>query len=189
MALDPRGMGEAIVRNLPARTGRSLQQWLDLLAQDGPADAREQVAWLQRTHGLGRVTAQVVVGHAGGRDVLDVAAYDAPDTLVAGLFGPPGSALRLRYEALRAEIEAAVPGARVTACKGYVGFSARRQFAAVRPRRGGLELGLRPGGVEVPGEAPVKGLGGGGLTRAVLVDTADGRPPAAVLAAIVDAAR
>ena len=118
MALDPRGMGEAIVRNLPARTGRSLQQWLDLLAQDGPADAREQVAWLQRTHGLGRVTAQVVVGHAGGRDVLDVAAYDAPDTLVAGLFGPPGSALRLRYEALRAEIEAAVPGARARPTPG-----------------------------------------------------------------------
>jgi len=120
---------------------------------------------------------------------MDVHAYDDPEAFLTALFGPPAADLRCRYEALCEEIKATVPGTRVTVCRGYVGFATRRQFAAVRARRGALQLGLRPGNVEAPGEARVSGLGGGSLTRAVLVDTPDGRPSAAVLAAVADAAK
>lgn len=190
MALNPREMGEAVVRNLPEKTGRSLEQWLAVLGTDGPATPRERVAWLKREHGLGHVTAQTVVGHArDGSAVMDVTVYDDVDALVAALFGDPGSDLRRRYEALRADIEATVPDVRVTACRGYVGFATRRQFAAVRARKGDLQLGLRPGDVEAPGEAPVKGLGGGSLTRAVVVINPDGRLDEATRAALADVAK
>ncbi|MGF1645525.1 MAG: DUF4287 domain-containing protein [Kineosporiaceae bacterium] len=138
MALNPREMGEAIARNLPARTGRSLDEWLAVLDAEGPATPGERVRWLEHQHGLGRITAQTVVGHApGGGDVTDVTASDDPDALVSALFGNPSADLRRRYEQLRGDIEAMVPGVRVTACRGYVGFATRRQFAAVRARRGG----------------------------------------------------
>lgn len=190
MALNPREMGEAIVRNLPAKTGRSLAEWVALLDADGPATPRERVDWLTREHGLGRITAQTVVGHArDGGAVVDVAAYDDAESLVASLFGDPGTDLRRRYEALRADIEATVPDVRVTACRGYVGFATRRQFAAVRPRKGDLQLGLRPGDVEAPGEIRVSGLGGGSLTRAVLVTSPDGRLDDATRAAVADVAK
>lgn len=190
MALNPREMGEAIIRNLPAKTGRSLEQWLTLLDADGPSTPRDRVDWLEREHGLGRITAQAVVGHApGGEEVTDVTAYDDPDSLVTALFGAPGTDMRRRYEALRADIEATVPDVRVTECRGYVGFATRRQFAAVRPRKGALQLGLRPGDIEAPGEMRVSGLGGGSLTRAVVVASPDGRLDDTLRAVVADVAK
>jgi hypothetical protein len=189
MALDPRGMGEAIVRNLPEKTGRSLAQWLDVLASEGPASTRERIDWLKREHGVGHYTARAVVAHAGGEGAPDPGAYDDSEALVTSLFGPPGSDLRVRYEGLRRDVEATVPQVRATACRGYVGFATRRQFAAVRPRGGALQLGLRPGDAEIPGEVRVTGLGGGSLTRAVTVDDAGGRLDDAVRAAIAEIAK
>ena len=47
MPKSPREMGEAIARNLPAKTGKTFEAWVALTKKDGPADRKEMVAWLK----------------------------------------------------------------------------------------------------------------------------------------------
>ena len=49
-------------RNLKAKTGRDLDEWVALLRQDGPAEPKAQLAWLKDVHGLGHFQAKLVVG-------------------------------------------------------------------------------------------------------------------------------
>ncbi len=47
-------------RTLAEKTGRSLDDWVALLARDGPAGHRDGVAWLKETHGLGHFQARLI---------------------------------------------------------------------------------------------------------------------------------
>ena len=42
-------MVQAIIRNLPKKTGRSLEEWIQLLRESGPSGEKEQRAWLKAT--------------------------------------------------------------------------------------------------------------------------------------------
>lgn len=43
MALTPEQMGDAIIRNLPENTGRSLEEWMEYVKKNGPSEKKEQV--------------------------------------------------------------------------------------------------------------------------------------------------
>jgi hypothetical protein len=62
---------EALVNKLPQNTGRSLQEWIALIKESGPAAESEQREWLKATHGLGGSTAGLIAELAQGK---------APDT-------------------------------------------------------------------------------------------------------------
>jgi hypothetical protein len=154
MALHPEEMEAAVIRNLAGKTGRSLEQWIALLAL-APEVARpaEAVAWL-KGQGLGHVAAQIVVKRArGGGPVAAGVHRDA-------LF-PPGSGLRATFEAAEATLVAAFPGTVVTDCKGYVGYGDPVQYAVLTSRRGMLVAGLARIGPGLPAPEVAKGLGGG----------------------------
>jgi predicted transport protein len=135
----PSEMRDAIVRNLPEKTGRSLEEWIDVLRAGGPDGARkERVAWLEREHGLGHIQAGVVVDAS---DRPEAFADVAPDLLVdAQLAG--NDAIRPLYERVRAEIQLLGEDVALEPRQTYVAFSRGRQFAAVRTYAHGLELGL-----------------------------------------------
>ena len=42
-------MVQAIIRNLLKKTGRSLEEWIQLLRESGPSGEKEQRAWLKTT--------------------------------------------------------------------------------------------------------------------------------------------
>jgi hypothetical protein len=65
MPMSPNAMMEAIERNLPVKTGRTLAQWAALVRREGPKERKERVAWLREEHGLGGATA-TLVAHASG---------------------------------------------------------------------------------------------------------------------------
>lgn len=46
----PDEMSAAIVRNLPAKTGRSLDQWIEIVRREGRATRKERVAWLRAAY-------------------------------------------------------------------------------------------------------------------------------------------
>src|SRR5581483_10644750 len=52
------------IAELPEKTGRTLEQWLELIRKEGPADPRERRAWLKQKHGLGTNTAWWLVERA-----------------------------------------------------------------------------------------------------------------------------
>jgi predicted transport protein len=135
----PSEMRDAIVRNLPERTGRSLEQWIDMLHDGGPTGERkERVAWLKREHGLGHIQAGVIVD---ATDRPEAFARVAPDLLVDAQFAGK-DAIRPLYERVRAEIELLGEDVRLEPRQTYVAFSRGRQFAAIRALAHELELGL-----------------------------------------------
>ena len=59
--MTPQEMEQAIVRNLPDKTGRSLEEWIEVLRESGISETRELKAWLKGTHGVGHFQAQTIV--------------------------------------------------------------------------------------------------------------------------------
>jgi hypothetical protein len=157
MALSPREMRRAVIANLSAKTGKSLQQWLAILGKDGPDEPKTQVQWLKTVHKVGHVTAQCIVASADGKGDE----YESTQKLVDHLFSKP--AFKKIYEKLLAAVKA-LPKALAKPCKTYVPFYRRIQFARVKPAgRSHIELYLALGGKE-----PAKG-------RLIPVDSRDRR--------------
>ena len=59
--MNPAEMEKAIVRNLPDKTGKSLEQWFDVLQASGLVEKRELKDTLKKDHGVGHFQAQTIV--------------------------------------------------------------------------------------------------------------------------------
>lgn len=130
MPMSPQAMAEAVIRNLPAKTGKTLAQWVELVKREGPADRKARVAWLKEVHKLGHVQASVVVEEAERP-----AGYvpPTPEALVDAQYSGPKAALRPIYEALLEAVAALGPEAVVDPRQTYVTLRRRRQFAVIQP--------------------------------------------------------
>ena len=60
MALSPKGMGEAVIRNLQNRTGKTLDQWVRVAKRSRLTDPKELRRWLKAEHGLGQTTCWII---------------------------------------------------------------------------------------------------------------------------------
>ena len=63
MGLSPQEMEEAIIKNLPEKTGRSLEEWHKLLTETSLSEPKELKAHLKDNYGVGDFQAQTVVKH------------------------------------------------------------------------------------------------------------------------------
>src|SRR5262249_10954920 len=63
------------IAELPGKAGRSLDEWLALIAAEGPAKVSERRAWLKQQFGLGTNTAWWLADRSVGNDTWD----DDPD--------------------------------------------------------------------------------------------------------------
>jgi predicted transport protein len=171
MPRSPAEMREAILRNVPAKTGREVDHWVALVRRSGLEKHMQKVALL-KGHGVGHSTASVLVQLADG-DAFE----DAPEAgLVALQYAGARAALRPVYDAVRATVLSLGDDVLVQARRDYVAFSRRRQFAVARPStRARVDLGLRLGHVAPVGRLQVgRNLGGGMIDRRVeLTDPAD----------------
>ena len=127
--------------NLSAKTGKSLDEWVQI-ARTCPHDRpRARIEWLRTEHGLGINHASTIVSEAFPTG----AGWDNPQALRAALWTDPASrAILDAVEALGRELPDVVVGQRKT----YTAFSQDVQFAAIRPLKGGralLGLKLAPG--------------------------------------------
>lgn len=145
--------GVAMVRKwadeLPAKTGRSLEEWAEAVRGCGLADPKARRAWLKAEHGLGTNTAFQIVEYANDRMTWDgdpavylrnAAAY------VDALFAGAKAHLRQVFEAVVAEVRALGADVKVCPCKTIVPFYRNHVFAECRPAtRTRLELALAIG--------------------------------------------
>lgn len=61
MALSPAAMQEAIIRNLPEKTGKSLEEWIVIARSFDLAKSSDILKKLKSEHHLGHFQAQTVI--------------------------------------------------------------------------------------------------------------------------------
>ena len=59
--MTPEEMEKAIVRNLPEKTGKSLEEWFSVLNASDISEKRAQKVHLKEVHGVGHFQAQTIV--------------------------------------------------------------------------------------------------------------------------------
>ena len=150
MPKSPKEMGEAIAKNLPAKTGRTFEEWVELTRRQGLSSRRERIAWLKTEHGLGTVTATFIAADAEGRSIADT--YADPDALLDTMYGGEKAPLRDIYDELAKAARKLGHDVELTVCKTYVGIRRGRQFGLIKPTtRTRVDLGLALPGVKPAG--------------------------------------
>lgn len=151
--------GVAIVKKwtdeLPAKTGRTLDEWAEFVRAHAPEDRKERIAWLKEKHGLGSNTAGWVADYT-----TDKATWDGDpkvylkqaEAYVDAMFVKGKEWQRPVFEAVIAEVRKLGADVKVCPCKTMVPFYRRREFAHVKPAtKTRLELGLALPGVPYTG--------------------------------------
>ena len=151
MALSPSGMGEAVIRNLQTRTGRSLEQWIKLAKRSRLTDPKALRKWLKAEHALGGTTCLVIVD-ATLRKPGDVP--PTPDEMLEAQFKGDKATLRPVYERLVRAVKKLGIDVNVGVRKTQTTFARNHTFAIAKaPTKTRIDLGLR-----LPGTRPTKRL-------------------------------
>jgi hypothetical protein len=127
---------EALTASLERDTGKSLVMWIDIVRDECPETTRQgRAAWLKAHHGLSQTRIRQILNEFLPPD----AGWTHPEALRAALWKTPASlALLTAFESLIAHLPDVVPTQR----KGYSAFSRDYQFAALKPVKGGVRIGL-----------------------------------------------
>lgn len=130
MAQSPEEMLKTMIANLPAKTGRSLEDWRKLLADRGLSAHKEIMAFLKSdqgvTHGYANTISQLArQAEQGGAP--------AGEDLVAGQYSGAKESLRPIYEALAGAVHDFGPDVELAPKKAYVSLRRGKQFGIVQP--------------------------------------------------------
>ena len=91
------------VAGLKEKTGRTLEEWLELVRQEGPSPEKERREWLKKSHGLGTNAAWWIAERAEGKgtEADSPAAYlQEADRYVEAMFSGSKAGLRPLFEEL-----------------------------------------------------------------------------------------
>ena len=61
--MKPEEMEAAMIRNLPEKTGKSLEEWYEILRGSGLTEKRDLKKHLKEGHGVGHFQTQTIVNH------------------------------------------------------------------------------------------------------------------------------
>jgi predicted transport protein len=168
-------MFDALAASMASRTGRTLEEWVDLVGGSGvdPLDQNAVRRWLKEAHGLPQNSQWAVADAAARR-----AGWTRPtvEQYVDEQYRGAKAALRPVFEAVRAAVLELGDDVTVEGRSTYVPFVRRRQFAAVAAataRR--VDVGLRlpdppASGRLVPASAPGSATHKVALTAVAEVD-------------------
>jgi Domain of unknown function (DUF5655)/Domain of unknown function (DUF4287) len=136
-------MMSAVTGSLAARTGRSLDEWLDVVQASGldPLDQNAVRRWLKAEHGVPQ-NSQWAIADAAAR----AAGWVRPTVgeYVDGQYRGAKAALRPIYDAVADAAVSLGDGVTIEGRGGYTPFVRGRQFAAVAAAaKDRVDLGLR----------------------------------------------
>jgi uncharacterized protein DUF5655/uncharacterized protein DUF4287 len=145
----------SMIANLKEKTGKGLDDWLEIAVATGKTKHGEILAILKNEHGLTHGYANLVA-----RRFLQ-AENDEPTTgdgLVSSLFAGPKASLRPLYDAVIAAARGLGPDVEIDPKKSYVSLRRKKQFALLVPSTAKrLDLGLNLKGVEPAGRLEASG--------------------------------
>ncbi len=155
---------KAVLANLEATTGASIETWVARVQGEGRADRKTVVEWLRETHGLGGTTANLVarVTLEGFASVDEAAYLEAAPRYVDALYSGARARLRPLHDALVAMCLRLDPEVKVCPARTMVSVYRRHVIAQIRPAtRSRIDLGLALG----PGSAGAGLIDTGGLAK------------------------
>jgi hypothetical protein len=120
---------------LEEATGKSLAEWVKIAKTCPFQKRRERERWLKEKYGIGVNRASLILGEA----FPSGAGWDQPDKLLGALWTEPND--RAIYDAIATramKLDGAISGPRNT----FSSFARKYQFAAARPTKAGVRLGL-----------------------------------------------
>ena len=157
----------SVLDNLPSRTGRSIDEWVQLVQKDGPEGEKEGREWLKKEYKLGGTTASMIVQQAAGKGAenTDPDAYlRAAAGYVEAIYSGAKAALRPIHDALIKSGRCLGEDVRICPCKTIVPFYRKHVFAEIKPStRTRIDLGLALKGLDQP--IPERLIDTGGLAR------------------------
>jgi len=142
---------QAVIDNMPEKTGRSLEAWIALVEKSGPAGEKDRIAWLKSQHKLGATTAGLIAECASGlgQEIIFGPAYlEAAARYVEEMYDGAKADLRPIHDAL---VEIVVPlgkDVKICPCSTIVPFYRNHVFAQIKPAtRTRVDFGLALKGV------------------------------------------
>jgi hypothetical protein len=142
------------IASLPAKTGRSLPQWMAFIKKEGPAGEEGRRDWLKKEHGLGTNYAGWLAARSVGKskEDEDPEAYlrDCPKVIDAMYVGKK-AALRPLHDKLVKLGLSIGKEAKVCPCSTIVPLFRNHVFAQIKPSTNTrIDLGLALGDTEAP---------------------------------------
>jgi len=158
---------QAIVENLPANTGKSVDEWVRLVKKNGPQDERGCRDWLKKEYKLGATTASMIAYHAFGTNTEDtdpeVYMRKAPEWVEA-MYAGPKSALRPIHDGLIKLGQSMGSDVKVCPCQTIVPLYRNHVIAQVKPStRTRIDFGLALKGAKK--KLPKRLIDTGGLQK------------------------
>jgi hypothetical protein len=142
------------IESLPAKTGRTLAQWIALLKKEGPKASAARREWLKKEHGFGTNSAWWLVERAEGRGMEDgdPATYlAAAEGYVQGQYEGKRAALRPIYDELLRLGLSMGKDVQACPCKTIVPLYRRHVFAQIKPSTlTRVDLGLALEDIKTP---------------------------------------
>jgi hypothetical protein len=122
------GMMNTRFANIPKRTGKTVEDWIDLVNRYGPKTETEQRDWLRKEHKLSMSDAWWVVERSAGRGMEE---YD-PEGMVEDMYAAKAG-LRPLHELLIRLGKSLGDDVKICPCKTIVPFYRNHVFAEIKP--------------------------------------------------------
>lgn len=143
-----------MIRNLEEKTGKNLDQWMQLVTKSGLAKHGEIVKMLKEDHGLGHGYANLVAISAKEGKPGEVAA----DDLVGAQYAGEKAGLKPIYDAIIGAVGRFGSDVEVSPKKTYVSLRRSKQFALVQPTtKTRVDVGINLKGVAAAGRLEASG--------------------------------
>jgi hypothetical protein len=141
-------MEAGYAKNLFERTGKTMDEWVEIVKRSGPPTEKERRVWLKETHGFTTNYAWWVAERAEGRGSADQ--YD-PEALVEEMYAGSKAGLIPLYERLLQLGLKLGSDVKACPCKTMVPLYRKHVFAEIKPTtRTRIDLGLALGKVDKP---------------------------------------
>lgn len=141
---------ETMIENIPVKTGKKLDEWIQILDKKNFEKHSMAVNFLKTEHGVTHGFANTIV-------TLSKEKTNPPEDLVSSQYSGKES-LKPIYEMLLSEIKNFGEDIVITPKKGSVSLIRKNQFALIKPAtKTRIDLGLKLKGVEVQGRLECSG--------------------------------
>src|ERR1700678_801158 len=142
------------IKDLPEKTGRSLEQWMALTKRDGPPAAKERREWLKKEHQLGTNSAAWIADRleGKGKEESSPEAYlKVAGEWVESQYSGRRAELRPLYEQLLKLGFSLGKDVKACPCKTMVPFYRNHVFAQIKPATNTrIDLGFALGNMKTP---------------------------------------